>query len=61
MARSTIKKLTTLSIVFGCGGLFFVNLGELTPAGNGYQGSWINVILSVVLAAWHSRYVAPTP
>lgn len=61
MARPAIKKFTTLLIVFGCGGLFFVNLGGLTPIGDAYQPRWINVILSIAFAIWQSRYVTPTP
>jgi hypothetical protein len=59
MARPAIKKFTTLLIIFSCGGLFFVNLGGLTPVGDAYQPRWVDAILSVVLAVWQSRHVNP--
>lgn len=61
MARAALRKHTTLAIVFGCGGLFFVNIGGLVPGvGNGYRASWLNVFLSLALTAWQSRYLSST-
>jgi hypothetical protein len=58
MAGTAIKKTTTLAIVFGCGGLFFVNLdGLVSGVGNGYRASWLNVFLSLAMTAWQSRYL----
>jgi hypothetical protein len=52
MTKATFKKITSNLIVFVCGGLFFVNLGSLTAAGDGYQPSWFNVVFSVMFAIW---------
>jgi len=57
MTKASLRKITSVLTIFGCGGLFFVNLGGLTAVGDAYQPSWFNVIFSVVFAIWHSCYI----